>query len=176
MARWSQTNEVASLRSQDSSLDAETQVLLELNDLAVASRASLLILMANIRRFEDLSAWKLARVLTNRIYDFTIVGDFSRDFGLRDQMRKAAVSIVSNIAEGFERDGDKEFAQFLFVAKGSCGELRAQLYIAHDRRYITDEEFTEVFSSSLEVSRMISGLIRYLRQSQISGKKYKSTT
>jgi four helix bundle protein len=91
-------------------------------------------------------------------------------------MRKAAVSIVSNIAEGFERDGDKEFAQFLFVAKASCGELRAQLYIAHDRRYITDEEFTEVFSSSLEVSRMISGLIKYLRQSQIAGKKYRSTT
>jgi four helix bundle protein len=129
--------------------------------------------MANIQRFEDLKAWKLARVLTNRIYDFTVVGEFSRDFGLRDQMRKAAVSIVSNIAEGFERDGDKEFVQFLFVAKGSCGELRSQLYIAHDRRYVTDEEFSELFGATLEVSRMISGLIKYLRQSQISGKKYR---
>ncbi len=138
--------------------------------------ASLLILMANIERFEDLRAWKLARVLTNRIYDFSVVGEFSRDFGLRDQMRKAAVSIVSNIAEGFERDGDKEFVQFLFVAKGYCGELRSQLYIAHDRRYVTDEEFSELFGTTLEVSRMISGLIKYLRQSPMAGKKYKPTT
>ena len=132
--------------------------------------------MANIERFEDLKAWKLARVLTNRIYDFSLVGEFSRDFGLRDQMRKAAVCIVSNIAEGFERDGDKEFVQFLFVAKGSCGELRSQLYIAHDRRYVTDAEFTELFGTTLEVSRMISGLIKYLRQSPISGKKFKPNT
>jgi four helix bundle protein len=90
-------------------------------------------------------------------------------------MRKAAVSIVSNIAEGFERDGDKEFIQFLFVAKGSCGELRAQLYIARDRQYVTDTEFSELFGSALEVSRMISGLIKYLRQSKISGKKNKPT-
>jgi len=132
--------------------------------------------MANIERFEDLKAWKLARLLANRIYDFTVIGEFSRDFGLRDQMRKAAVSIVSNIAEGFERDGDKEFIQFLFVAKGSCGELRAQLYIARDRQYVTDTEFSELFGSALEVSRMISGLIKYLRQSKISGKKNKPTT
>ena len=132
--------------------------------------------MANIERFEDLKAWKLARLLANRIYDFTVIGEFSRDFGLRDQMRKAAVSIVSNIAEGFERDGDKEFIQFLFVAKGSCGELRAQLYNARDRQYVTDTEFSELFGSALEVSRMISGLIKYLRQSKISGKKNKPTT
>jgi four helix bundle protein len=130
--------------------------------------------MASIQRFEDIEAWKLARVLTNRIYDCTIVGEFGRDFGLRDQIRRAAVSVVSNIAEGYERDGDKEFIQFLFVAKASCGELRAQLYIAHDRLYINDEQFNELFNRALQVSKMISGLIKYLRQSQMSGKKYRS--
>lgn len=138
--------------------------------------ASILNLMASIQRFEDIEAWKVARLLTNRIYDSTIAGEFSPDFGLSDQIRRAAVSIVSNIAEGYERDGDKEFIQFLFVAKGSCGELRAQLYLAHDGHYISEAQIQELFNGALEVSRMISGLIKYLRQSQMSGKKYKPVT
>lgn len=76
-------------------------------------------------------------------------------------------------AEGFERDGDREFLQFLFVAKGSCGEVRAQLYLAYDRKYITEEEFGELTQKTLQLSRMIAGLTKYLRQSQITGKKYK---
>ncbi|MBM4037083.1 MAG: four helix bundle protein, partial [Planctomycetes bacterium] len=85
--------------------------------------------MGKIERFEDMDAWKKARELTRAIYQLTSAGGFSRDFGLRDQIRRAAVSVMSNIAEGFERGGDKEFHQFLAVAKGSCGELRCQLYV-----------------------------------------------
>ena len=129
--------------------------------------------MASIRRFEDIEAWKLARSLTNRIYDVTSKAEFSRDYGLRDQIRRASISIVSNIAEGYERDGDREFLQFLFIAKGSCGEVRAQLYLANDRAYISAEEFSELSSDALRLSRVLSGLIRYLRQSEITGKKYK---
>lgn len=129
--------------------------------------------MSSIQKFEDIEAWKLARALANRIYDVTSKSDFSRDYGLRDQIRRASISIVSNIAEGFERDGDREFLQFLFVAKGSCGEVRAQLYLAYDRKYLTEDEFGELTQKSLQVSRMIAGLTKYLRQSQITGKKYK---
>lgn len=129
--------------------------------------------MSSIQKFEDIEAWKLARVLANRVYDVTSNATFSRDYGLRDQIRRASISIVSNIAEGFERDGDKEFLQFLFVAKGSCGEVRAQLYLAHDRKYLSDEEFGELTQKALQLSRVIAGLIKYLRQSQITGKKYK---
>ncbi len=132
--------------------------------------------MASIQRFEDIEAWKLARSLTNRIYDVTAKADFNRDYGLRDQIRRAAISIVSNIAEGYERDGDKEFLQFLSVAKGSSGEVRAQLYLAHDRTYLSDEEFSELSRKAVELSRVIAGLIKYLRQSQLTGKKYKVVT
>ena len=86
--------------------------------------------MARIQRFEDIRSWRKSRELTKQIYVITSQGNFKRDFGLRDQIRKASVSIVSNIAEGFERGGDQELIQFLAVAKGSCGEVRAQLYIA----------------------------------------------
>ena len=86
--------------------------------------------MAKVKKFEEIQSWKKARSLTQEVYAETLTGPFSRDFGLRDQMRRAAVSILSNIAEGFERGGDKEFLQFLAIAKGSAGELRAQLYVA----------------------------------------------
>lgn len=83
--------------------------------------------MAKIKKFEDVESWKLAQTLTKRIYEVANPGKFAYDFGLKDQMRRASVSILSNIAEGFERGGDKEFLQFLALAKGSCGEARAQL-------------------------------------------------
>ena len=91
--------------------------------------------MAKIKKFEDIESWKRARILTKQIYEITSMGKFGRDFGLEDQIRRAAVSVLSNIAEGFERGGDQEFLQFLAVAKGSCGELRAQLYVALDQEY-----------------------------------------
>lgn len=120
--------------------------------------------MSTIQRFEELEAWNLARALNA----------FSRDFALRDQIRRASISIVSNIAEGFERDGDKEFTQFLFVAKGSCGEVRLQLYLAMDCSYISHEQLSKLVGKGVEVSRVISGLINYLKHSQLSGKKYKA--
>jgi four helix bundle protein len=131
--------------------------------------------MSRIERFEDLEVWKLSRSLANAIYNASSLGNFARDFALRDQIRRASISVVSNIAEGFERDGDKEFIQFLFMAKGSCGEVRAQLYLASDRGYLADEEFSTLTRNATELSRMISGLIKYLRHSQLTGKKYKAT-
>jgi four helix bundle protein len=110
--------------------------------------------MSRIERFEDLEAWKLARALTGLIYNVTGIGNFSRDFALRDQLRRASISIVSNIAEGFERDGDKEFIQFLSMAKGSCGEVRARLYLALDRDYFTQEQFGQLSSKAIELSRI----------------------
>ena len=129
--------------------------------------------MAKIERFEDPQVWKAARELTRVMYQISSSGEFARDFGLKDQMRRAAVSILSNIHEGFERDGDKEFRQFLAVAKGSCGEVRAQLYVALDQMYITNDQFKSVSDKAIEVSQMISGLIKYLKQSEMRGSKYK---
>ena len=102
-----------------------------------------------ISRFEDIEAWKKAREVTRDIYDFTKEGAFAKDFALRDQIRRATISIMSNIAEGFERSGDREFIQFLSVAKGSCGETRAQLYAAFDQQYLTDDEFGRTTENSL---------------------------
>ena len=129
--------------------------------------------MAKITRFEEIESWKRSRELTRSIYRITLKQKFSRDFGLRDQIRRAAVSILSNIAEGFERDGDKEFIQFLSLAKGSCGELRAQLYVALDQEYIDQQEFLTLSNSAVEISRLISGLIKYLKQSGMQGRKYR---
>jgi len=129
--------------------------------------------VATIRRFEDIEAWQKARALTNRIYDLTAVGPFSRDFVLRDQIRRAAVSVMANIAEGFERGGDKEFGHFLAMAKGSCGEMRSHLHVALDRQYVTGEQHAEMCELAAEVSRMVSGLMKHLRQSPMRGSKYK---
>jgi len=129
--------------------------------------------MAKITKFQDIESWKRARRFTNEIYRITGTGSFARDFGLRDQIRRAAVSILSNIAEGFERGGDKEFFQFLSVAKGSCGEARAQLYIALDQNYISAMDFNALSNSANEVSQLIAGLMKYLRQSTLRGGKYR---
>ena len=119
--------------------------------------------MAKIERFEDIEAWKRARVLTRRIYQKTNAGEFARDFGLRDQIRRASVSIMSNIAEGFERGGgDKEFARYLSIAKGSAGEVRSQLYVALDVEYLTQSEFDEFTQLATEISRLLSAFMQYL--------------
>lgn len=122
--------------------------------------------MPKIERFEDIESWKRARVLTRRVYAITNTGEFARDFGLRDQIRRACVSIMSNIAEGFERGGgDKEFARFLSIAKGSSGEVRAQLYVALDVGYLSQPEFDELTQLALETSRLLSGFMQYLGSS-----------
>jgi four helix bundle protein len=129
--------------------------------------------MATFQKFEDIEAWQRARGLTREIYTVSNETPFSKDFGLRDQVRKTSVSIMSNIAEGFERDGTKEFIQFLSVAKGSSGELRSQLYVALDQGYLEEERFERLLGIVLETSRMIGGLINYLRKSKMKGHKYK---
>jgi four helix bundle protein len=126
-----------------------------------------------IRKFEDLESWKKARKLTNTVYEATGTGSFTRDFGLKDQIRRASISILSNIAEGFERGGDKEFLQFLAVAKGSCGEVRAQLYIAVDQGYLSQDLFERLSNNADEIGRLISGLMKYLSQSELKGSKYR---
>ena len=129
--------------------------------------------MARIQRFEDLEAWKIAREVTREIYTVSRQGAFARDFGLRDQICRSSVSIMSNVAEGFERDGDKEFMNFLSIAKGSSGETRSLLYVALDQNYISDAQFQPLYRRLVENSRVISGLGNYLRQSELKGLKYK---
>lgn len=129
--------------------------------------------MAKIDRFEDIEAWKLAREAARLVYEASSSGDFAKDFGLRDQIRRSSVSILSNIAEGFERDGDKEFIRFLSIAKGSCGEARSQLYIALDQGYITREVFDTTYVSLLETGKRIGGFMKYLQQSELKGPKYR---
>ncbi len=111
-----------------------------------------------VERFEDLIAWQKARELAAEIYRVSALGDFSRDFGLRDQIRRAAVSAMSNIVEGFDRGSRSEFHQYLVIAKGSCAEVRSQLYAAQDAGYIDQEIFATVSSSASELSRIIGGL------------------
>ena len=118
--------------------------------------------MATAKRFEDLEVWQKAKELTNLVYSQSSSGMFSRDFGLRDQMRRAAVSVMSNIAEGFESQTQVLFIQYLGRAKGSAGEVRAQLYIARDQGYISEEEFSKILSLAEICSKQLARFIQYL--------------
>jgi len=129
--------------------------------------------MAKIEKFEDIEAWKLAREVTRLIYEVSSNGTFVRDFALCNQIRRASVSVLSNIAEGFERGGNKEFLHFLAIAKGSCGEVRSQLYVAFDQRYIDEIKFEEISQKLFETSRVIAGFMRYLQQTDLRGSKFK---
>jgi four helix bundle protein len=128
-----------------------------------------------VKYFEDLEVWKSARTLTRRIYDLTGKHAFSKDFGLRDQVRRASVSIMSNIAEGFERGGTQEFIQFLSIAKGSCGEVRCQLYIASDQDYLDKEEGVKLIDECRKLSIMINNFMGYLKEAGYKGAKYRKT-
>lgn len=127
-----------------------------------------------ITQFEELKSWQQGRELARMVYDLTHRSAFSKDFALRDQIRRAVISITSNIAEGFERDGRQEFIQFLSIAKGSCGEVRSQLYLAEDQRYLDVQEATQLRSLAFSISRLIAGLMTYLRRTEIRGTKYSS--
>lgn len=119
--------------------------------------------MAKFSSFEEIISWQKSRELNVIIYKVTNSNDlFSKDFGLRDQIRRASVSISSNIAEGFERQTTKEFIRFLYIAKASAGEVRSQLYLALDIKYISKNEFDELKLKINEVSKLISGLLKYL--------------
>jgi four helix bundle protein len=123
--------------------------------------------MATIKRFEEIEAWQTARELARRIYALTNDGAISRDFGLRDQMRRASVSILSNIAEGFESRTRSLFIDFLGRAKGSAGELRAQAYVALDAGYFDQPQFDEIFNMTDKCSRQISNFMTYLKRSNV---------
>jgi len=119
--------------------------------------------MSKIERFEDIKAWQQARSLVKEVYQATGEAKFAKDFSLKDQIRRAAVSIVSNIAEGFSRQTDKEFVQFLHIAKGSTSEVQSQLYVALDLDYVNSEEFKRLYDEADQVARLISGFIKYLK-------------
>ncbi|MBN8701538.1 MAG: four helix bundle protein [Bacteroidetes bacterium] len=119
--------------------------------------------MATIQKFEDIVAWQKARELNKRIYLLTTNSAIAKDYGLRDQMRRCSISVMSNIAEGFERTGDKEFARFLSIAMGSCAELKSQLYAALDVGFITEMEFNSVVILVDETGKLIQSFRKYLR-------------
>ncbi len=130
--------------------------------------------MATFTCFEEIKSWQKARVLNKKIGERIDNGIFKHNYRLIGQIEGSAGSIMNNIAEGFERTGNKEFIQFLYVAKGSCGELRSQLYQAIDRNYITQDEFEELKKDCIEISVLLSKLITYLEESELKGAKYKN--
>lgn len=129
--------------------------------------------MPTIEKFEELEAWKVAREVTREIYRVSKNDSFIRDYGLRDPICRASVSVMSNIAEEFERDGNKEFINFLSIAKGSLGEVRSQLYVALDQDYISEDDFNFICARATRNGRLIAGLINYLKQSDVRGIKFK---
>lgn len=130
--------------------------------------------MATITQFEDILAWQKARELSNAVDAASSQGRFAKDFGLKDQIQRAACSVMDNIAEGFGRSGNREFRQALSQAKGSVHEVRSQLHKAHDRGYLTPEKYNELLNLARETERLIGGFIRYLQTSSQRGAKFKS--
>ena len=124
--------------------------------------------MGKFNSFEEINSWLKARQFNKRVYEITDNQNFKRDFDLVRQIRRASISISSNIAEGFERNTDKEFIHFLYIAKASAGEVRSQLYLASDLNYIEKVEFEELFKNVSDISKLISGFIKYLNDSQKS--------
>jgi four helix bundle protein len=131
------------------------------------------IIMAAFKKFEDIEVWKKSMNLTRLIYQTTNQPSFAKDYNLVNQIRRSSISISSNIAEGVERDGNKELINFLYIAKGSCRELRCQLYIAKDQKYLQAESFQELYNLATEISFSLNKLIKYLQESDYKGVKYK---
>ena len=129
--------------------------------------------MATFRSFVEIEAWQKARELTGLVYVATRSAGFSKDFALRDQVRRASISIMANIAEGFGRSCSVEFIQFLAVAKGSACEVISHVYVALDQGYVSQEEFDRLNSLAEKTVDLIGGLMRYLQKSSIKGAKYK---
>ena len=130
--------------------------------------------MANVKMFEDLEIWKLSRILCKDINIVANNTELRKDYKLYSQIDGSSGSVMDNIAEGFERNGNKEFIQFLSIAKASCGETRSQLYRVFDRNYINEKDFNKLKEQSLVLGKMIGGFINYLKKSELKGSKYKS--
>jgi four helix bundle protein len=123
--------------------------------------------MATIERFEDIKAWQKSRELVKQIYHLSnSKSQFNKDIGLREQIRRASVSVMSNIAEGFARRRDKEFNRFLSISLGSTAEVQSQLYVAVDLNYLTEKEFSDTYETAAETARLISGFMQYLSTDQ----------
>jgi len=118
--------------------------------------------VATIERFEDIKAWQAARDLASAVYLVSGRGKFEKDFGLREQIQRGSVSVMANIAEGFERSSDREFHRFLYIAKGSAGEVRSHLFGALDLGYVTSDEFDDLRAKPEDVAKALSGFITYL--------------
>lgn len=121
-----------------------------------------------IKRFEDIQAWQEARALVRLVYEVTAGDRFARDYGLKDQIQRAAISIMANIAEGFERETDREFVQFLVYARGSVGELKSHLYVALDLGYLSEERFQELHEKAVQVAKLLTGFIQYLKTNRLT--------
>jgi len=130
--------------------------------------------MSTFQRFEDIKAWQEARILNKEIYAISGVGEFARDYSLRNQIRDASVSVMGNIAEGFEREGNGEFRQFCSNAKGSAGEVRSHLYSALDAGHISQVQFDPLAAQTIRITAMLAALIKYLNESDIKGLKFKT--
>ena len=122
--------------------------------------------MATIERFEELEVWKAGMELCAEVYKTTNTELFAKDFGLKDQIRRASVSVPSNISEGYERDSKKQFLYFLVIAKGSCGEVRTQLKIAQMLGYINEDNYEIINNKALTTIKQLAGFIKYLKQYQ----------
>ncbi len=129
--------------------------------------------MATIERFEDLDIWKEARLLSKEIIRLSKNTELKTDYKLRDQIKNASGSVMDNIAEGFERDGNLEFRQFLSIAKGSAGESRSQLYRIYDSEYTSEEELSSLVNRYLNLSKRIANFIIYLNKNEFKGNKFK---
>jgi len=129
--------------------------------------------MSTFKRFEDIDAWQKSRYLAQQLNSITKYPNFRDDLDLKRQIKRSAGSIMDNIAEGFERGGNKEFIQFLSISKASAGEIRSQLYRSLAQEFISKQQFEELSMLVVEISKMLEGLMSYLRKSDLKGPKYK---
>lgn len=132
------------------------------------------MLMSTFKKFEEIVSWQKARELNKALGKHIDEGKFNKRYKLISQIEGSAGSIMDNIAEGFERGGNREFIQFLYISKGSCGEFRSQLYRAADRGYLVQNEFDELYGMAMEAIVLLQKLINYLEQSELKGPKYKN--
>ena len=131
--------------------------------------------MSSVRQFEDLHIYQHARELTRKVYEFTRNRNWKQDLELASQIRRAAISVMSNIAEGFERGTKLDFSRFLYMAKGSCGEVRAQLTVAFDQRYMNQSQHEELVGRCRQISAMLNNLIVHLERTEMPARHKKRT-